>query len=130
MNSKDYYIEFGKVVYAIAMADGEIQDEEKEVVVRMVKEELASMEDKTDSFGTDLAYYTLFSFEREEEQGSDPETAMESFFSYLDRHHLHPGERTRRACIKLLKRVAGSYGRTTLAEKQLLEKFEHRLNSR
>jgi hypothetical protein len=129
MNTKDFYVQLGKVVYAVAMADGEIQAEEKEVVIKMVKEELASIEDKTDGFGTDLAYYTLFSFEREEERENDPADAVASFFSYIERHHLHINDRTKEASIKLLRRVASSYGRTTTKEKQLLDNFERRLKA-
>lgn len=125
MLSKNFYTEFGKVVYAMAMADGEIQEEERAVLYKTVREELAPLENLTDEFGTDLAFYTLFSFEQEDEIAHDTvEDAFSYFIDYLHLRNFKMTTKARNACINILKRMASSYGRTTKKEEALIDKLE------
>ena len=125
MLNKSYYIEFGKVVYAMAMADGEIQEEERASLYKTVREELAPVESITDEFGTDLAFYTLFSFEQEDDVTHDSvEDAFNYFIDFLHTHNFKMPLSARNACINILKKMASSYGRTTKKEVALIEKLE------
>lgn len=122
MVNKEYYIEFGKIVYAMCMADGAIQDQEKTALFQLVKDELAPIENVADEFGTDLAYYTLFSFEMEDETFDTVSEASKSFVNYLSMNNIKPSEPIRKACMNILKKVARSYGRITQEEQALLDR--------
>jgi hypothetical protein len=60
MEAQLFYKELGRLLYAIAAADGTVQDKELATLKRIVKEELAPLEASTDHFGTDQAYITEF----------------------------------------------------------------------
>jgi len=62
-NIKQYYKELGKLVYAVAAADGAIQPEEKEKLHQFVLKEIAYHEHTVDSSGMNQALYVDFEFE-------------------------------------------------------------------
>ena len=57
-NVKQYYKELAKLVYAIAVADGIVQEEEKYNLHQFVLKELAHHERSHDSSGTRLSMWT------------------------------------------------------------------------
>ena len=63
MLNKDFYIIFGKLLYALAKSDGFIQEIEKNKIMELVKDKMVLIEQQNDFSGTDLAYYTEFAFE-------------------------------------------------------------------
>ncbi|MCB9232888.1 MAG: hypothetical protein H6581_14545 [Bacteroidia bacterium] len=126
MVNKEFYKEFGKVLYAMAMADGEIQPNEKSVMFTMVREELAPLEKQSDEYGTDLAFYVLFSFEMEEEVNDSVENAINSFLFFLSNHQIKISPKVRNACLNILRKIAKSYGRITKPEGALLRRIEDR----
>lgn len=128
MVNKEFYKEFGKVVYAMAMADGAIQDNEKKVMFKMVREKLAPIENISDEYGTDLAYYVLFSFEMEEEVNDTVEDALNSFLFFLNNHKLIMSDEVKSSCLGILRKIAKSYGRITKPEAALLKKVEDRFD--
>ncbi len=124
---KEFYIEFGKIVYAMAMADGAVQEEEKAALYRLVRDELSTVENYSDEYGTDLAYYTLFSFELEGEVFNTVSEASKSFMNYLSMNKTKPDEKLKKACLNILKKVARSYGRVTQEEKAILDQVSKTL---
>lgn len=124
MVNKQFYIEFGKVAYAMMMADGEIQDSEITTLRAWVQEELAPLESLRDEFGTDLAHYVTFSYEAEDEIHEDVEDALNSFLHYIHTHQVKASPEIRKACHNILSRIARSYGRVTKVEKSVLERFD------
>ena len=127
--NKAFYIQYGKVCYAMSMADGEIQDQEKEILRTVVKENLAVLETSEDEYGSNLAYYTLFSFEQEEEQRENLRVAMASFLDWLHTHRIQLSEEVKNALVKVLKKIAQSYGRFTKTEQEVLTTFIDELNA-
>lgn len=124
MVNKQFYIEFGKVAYAMMMADGEIQDSEKDTLRSWVEEELAPIENLRDEFGTDLAHYVTFSYETEDEIHDDVEDALNSFLNFIHTHQIKASPEIRKACHNILSRIARSYGRITKVERSVLDRFD------
>lgn len=123
MLSKNFYIEFGKVVYSMAMADGDVQEEERARIVELVREKIAPLEEENDEFGTSLAFFTLFSFESEDENRMAIDVTMGSFSDYLKKYQKPIPLPMRKALVKTIKEIAKSYGRFTISEKELFETF-------
>lgn len=128
MLNKEFYIEFGKVAYAMMMADGEVQDLEKQAFLDLVRSELAPLESKSDEHGTDLAYYSIFSFETESEMDMGVSDAFNDFLQYLDDRNIQLTPEVKKACLKVLNKVARAYGRFTKHEHEIFDRFQERLN--
>lgn len=110
MVPKHFYIEFGKVLYALAIADGYVSEKEKNAVIQLVKEKLAPVEDLPDKFGTDVAFYAEFAFETEEDFFDSKEAALESFNTYLKVSNIRLPKTVKNACLDILNTLAKSSG--------------------
>ncbi len=86
MEAQLFYKELGRLLYAIAAADGKVSDKEVRTLKRVVSEQLVPQEVSTDHFGTDQAYITEFEFEVLAERGASVEGAFDSFIAYMARH--------------------------------------------
>lgn len=86
MNYRQFYSELGKLLYAVAKADGKVGAKEFDTLKQIVREELVPLENSTDQFGTDNAFYTEMEFEFLEENFSDSSAAFDSFLSFVDTH--------------------------------------------
>lgn len=118
-NVKNYYKELGKVVYAIAMADGTVQAEEADKLHAFVAKEMALHEPTYDSSGMNQAFYVDFEFEANVENHTTLDGAVEHFKNYV-RQHAEPGDEaliTR--SLKLMESVAFAYSKKQ--EKLILE---------
>jgi hypothetical protein len=86
MRYRDFYTELGKLLYAVAKADGKVGAKEFEAMKTVVQKELLPMEDSRDQFGTDNAYYAEMEFEYLEENFGDPDVAFDSFIDFVETH--------------------------------------------
>ena len=59
---KHYYIELGKLLFAIAKSDAKVQEKEILGFKKLILSELLKLEDSTDQFGTDNAFFSEFEF--------------------------------------------------------------------
>jgi hypothetical protein len=128
MRYEHFYAELGKLLYAVADIDGVITKKEKDILLDMVRKELAPAEKHTDQFGTDAAYYTEIEFELAEDQIMDSESAFNSFIDYVEEHHTAIDERMRDTSIRLAERLAEAYEGTNHKEKELVQKLRRRLS--
>ena len=80
---KNFYSELGKLLYAVAKADGKITEKEARTIHKTVAEELVPAETATDEFGTDAAHFTEIEFEILQETFASPEEAFNSFINYI-----------------------------------------------
>ena len=129
MLPKEFYIEYGRVLYAVAMADGAVQARERETLIKLVERELVPLEEATDEFGSQLAYYVEFAFEAQDEWKKDSKGTMDGFFDALTKHEILVPEPVRKVCIHILEKVAGAYGGTVEEEADLIERFKRRINA-
>jgi uncharacterized tellurite resistance protein B-like protein len=86
MEAQLFYKELGRLLYAIAAADGTISQKEMIMLKRIVSEQLVPQEVTTDHFGTDQAYITEFEFDVLADRSASVEGAFDSFIAYMARH--------------------------------------------
>jgi uncharacterized tellurite resistance protein B-like protein len=123
MITKEFYIAFGNLLYALAMSDGAVQKEEEESIIRLVKEKLVPLESNTDPMGTDLAHYTAFAFETADDQIESVEDALNVFIDYVKSHQEFVSSEQLKILNSIIKEVAKSYGRVTKKEQQIIDLF-------
>jgi hypothetical protein len=124
MLNKDFYITYGKLLYALAKSDGYVQEVEKEKIIALVHDKLATVETQSDFSGTDLAYYTTFAFEAAEEFELTLEDAMLEFRSHFKWHHLHISEAQKKLLLEVIQEVSESYGSVSKREIEIIEWFD------
>jgi hypothetical protein len=110
-NTKQYYKELGKAVYAIAAADGVISAEENEALHRFVLKQLVSHEIHEDSSRMNEAFYVDFSFEEAREQHADPAGAVRSFIRFVHTNSEPADKDLLERSVNVLKQVAAAYSR-------------------
>ncbi len=125
---RQFYSELGKLLFGLANVDGSISNKEREALKQLVKTELAPSEKHTDKFGTDAAYYTEMEFDILEDTMMDPEQAFDSFLFFIENHHSAIDDRMRQVTLKVAKKLADKYHRTSKKEKEFIKKLEAKLN--
>jgi len=109
------YYALGQLAYAIARADGNIQDEEKMVLHSIVVQEART-------HGIDLDISEIV-FELMQRDNTDTETSYTWAMNELKRNKQYFVPVLREKFIKILERVARAYPPVVIEEKTLLERF-------
>ncbi|MGZ3904624.1 MAG: hypothetical protein ACXVC6_13065 [Bacteroidia bacterium] len=125
-NLKQYYKELGKMVYAVANADGQIKPEETAALQDFVLKDLATREKVTDSSGMNEAFYVDFEFERSIEIKLDTKKAVQSYTKFIHNNFEVGDENLIRHSLNLLEIVAAAYSRG--AEKQVVLDLKMEIN--
>lgn len=129
MDYREFYAELGKLLYAVADADGIISPQERESMYQLIRTRLMHREIHTDEYGTNDAWYAAFEFEVAEEQGMSPEEAFDSFSDFLDRRRLEIDPEMKQVCLVLADRLAESYRHTNRREADLIRQLREKLFS-
>ncbi len=124
---KNFYSELGKLLYAVAKADGHISPREAKEIHRAVAEELVPQETATDEYGTDAAHFAEIEFEIMDETMADPEVAFDSFVMYVEEHKSAFDARLREITLKVARQVAESYRGVNRKEAKVLDKLQAEL---
>jgi uncharacterized tellurite resistance protein B-like protein len=124
MDHRDFYTELGKLLYAVADADGVISQAEKDELVDLIRTRMTHKEIHTDEFGTNDAWYAAFEFDVAEEQILSPEDALQSFTDYLMENRNNLDLETREFCLLLADRLAGSFHQINRKEKEMIQKIK------
>lgn len=122
-NIKQYYKELGKLVYAIALADGVIQEEERNELHHFVLTQLAHCEKSYDSSGMNKAFYVDFEFEEAIERHITSDEAIKSYTKFMESHFENGDQELIERSLELLETVANAY--TKRAEKNILNTIKH-----
>ena len=109
MEAQLFYKEFGRLLYAIAAADGSVAAEEVATLKRIVSEQLVPLEASTDQFGTDQAFITEFEFDVLADRSASAEGAFDSFIAYMSRHHNDLSPERRKMILKAADAVARAF---------------------
>ncbi|MBL8002711.1 MAG: TerB family tellurite resistance protein [Flavobacteriales bacterium] len=128
MNHQLFYKELGRLLYAIAAADGTIAKAEVERLHRIVAQELVPAEPATDKYGTDQAWITEFEFDVLADQGADPNGEFRSFIAYLRQHRKEVTSELRDTVLGMARSVAGAFHGINSAEAPLLAELERELD--
>ena len=126
---KNFYVELGNLLYAIAKSDGLISQREGNTIHQSVVKDLVPNEPHTDEFGMDAAYYVEMQFETLQEQDADPQDAFVSFIDYVEEHHTAFDQRLKEATMAIAEAVAGTFRSEKSKEYQLLAKLRHKINA-
>lgn len=118
-NIKQYYKELGKLVYALAISDGSIQQEEQIQLHNFVANELASHEIEVDSSGMNKAFYVDFEFEKSVEAHLDRTQAIISYRKFVERNYEKGDDVLIKRALTLLEKVNQAYSKQK--EKNILE---------
>lgn len=118
---KKFYAEVGKLLYAIASADGKVDEKEYKMLRNMVRNKLVPMESDMDVFGTDAAYYAEIEFDFLNEQMADPEPAFNSFIDYVEAYHQSFDSHLKEVCFRLSKEIAHAYYGINKKESSMLK---------
>lgn len=124
---KELYSEIGKLLYAVADIDGVITPNEKKRLQGIVKKELVPVENHVDQYQTDVAFYSEFEFDVEDEAIAEPETAFNSFIDFVEDHHTAFTKEMKDTCLHITEELAAAYYGTNKKEKVLLQKLRDRL---
>ena len=121
---KEFYVQLGKLAYAVAIADGRVQHEEIKDLHKLVRNELMIFEQETDEFDTNLAFYTEFEFETRIESKSQQGEIYDSFIKYLKENRKFITPQLKNICINTVKKIAEAYGGIVDNEKIIIDKLE------
>ena len=109
MDYQEFYIETGRLLYAIAMADGAIQEDEKSKMLNLVRDTLRKLEGSVDAFGTSNAFYTEFELERLIDFNVDSRESFDSFIDYFESNRSEMTSDLKAIIIQMAEEVAEAW---------------------
>ena len=127
MSTKLFYAELGKLLYAIANADANINQSEKESLTKLITERLLQKEKDIDRYGTNEAWFTQFSFDTSEETIESTENAFENFMDFVKEYKNELTEDELTLCLKLSEHLADSYHHINKKENKILTELRTQL---
>jgi uncharacterized tellurite resistance protein B-like protein len=127
INYREFYIELGKLVYAISKADGKVRKKEFETLHTLITEDLIFLDNIRDSFGTDLSWYTEFEFEAMENDEVSSEEAFTSFLYYLHENKNLLDQKHRDVILSISKKIANSFRGICKAEEDIINRLDAEL---
>ncbi|HML84743.1 MAG TPA: hypothetical protein PKE52_06245, partial [Bacteroidales bacterium] len=108
MDYQEFYIETGRLLYAIAM-DGAIQEDEKSKMLNLVRDTLRKLEGSVDAFGTSNAFYTEFELERLIDFNVDSRESFDSFIDYFESNRSEMTSDLKSIIIQMAEEVAEAW---------------------
>ena len=129
MDFKKFYVNLGKLVYAIAMADGSVQQEEIEKFRNDLNNLLLPLHSGVDELGMDSAFYTEFEFETLMDNKVSMKEAFDSFIKYIDENKDDFTDELKEVCMKIVEDVAKAYEGIVEEEKVLIDTLKAKLDS-
>jgi len=126
MDFKEFYTELGKLLYAVAKADGEVQDEELHKIYQMVVNDLSDeiLFDRGDEVD---AYYTEFEFEALIDRNVDIHAAVNSFVDYFERNEDKFNDKMKQTTLKAMIAVADAFEGIIPEEQALIDVITKKL---
>jgi hypothetical protein len=121
-NVKQYYKELGKLIYAIAIADGVIQTEERDKLHQLVLKELTHYEKTYDSSGMNQAFYVDFEFEKMEKEHPKLNGTVKEFNDFVENNLQAGDEKLMKHSLQLMESIANAYSKKR--EKSIIEQVK------
>jgi|GEM_PF-769073 len=128
LNFNEFFIEFGKLLYAVANADGSIQKEEEVEINTLIKNEFIKISSDTDEFGTNSAFYTGFSFETMVDRKVDVAIAYQSFLLFLSNNKNLINRSLCELCIRSVKDIASKVNGIDENEQKLINELSYEID--
>lgn len=128
MDYQEFFIETGRLFYAIAMADGQIQPGEQSRMLGIIRQNLREIETSSDAFGTANAFYSEFELERLIDFKVGPREAFDSFLDFAGENEADISTDLRKLIIQMAENVAGACNGIDRNEALLISELHKRLN--
>ncbi|MBC7861429.1 MAG: TerB family tellurite resistance protein [Bacteroidia bacterium] len=122
---KQFYSELGKLLYAVAAADGIVSEKEKQALLAIVRKDLLEGEEHKDEFGTNTALYSEIEFDFMNETFDTPEEAFNSFIDFITEHASAIDARLKDVCLRVTTDLGKAYEGINGKEKELIEKLKN-----
>lgn len=116
MIHEQFYRELGKYLYAMARADGSIQDKERKMLEKTVSEELDLVSHTDKEFQYKEVTLSKLSFYNCIRENTDVSEARNSFLDFIREHSGRIDAHERRIAIRLIRRIGEAYKGTSSAE--------------
>ena len=129
MEIKKFYRELGKLIYAIAKADGTIQQEEVDMFREALRKRLKPLEASLDDFGVDAAFYTELQFEAMLDESTKIDEAFDSFMNYFEENKSQISPEMKNATIQIINDIAEAYQGIISEEQALIDKVRAKFES-
>ena len=120
MKNKLFYTELGRLLYAVANADDDINRKEKETITKLIQERMLQHEMDQDQFGTNEAWQTQFAFDTAEDSTLDPKAVLDEFLVYSDAHKKELSDEELQLGISLAEHLADAYRHKNKKENSML----------
>ena len=121
---KKFYEALGKLLFAIAKADGEIKPKEISTIKDLVRSQLVPIEKSTDEFGTDAAFITEIEFEVFADSNFTFEEAYQSFADFIEEYDQQLSSELKKLAYDLAEKVADAFHGINKKEKSLLNRLQ------
>lgn len=121
MDYKEFYISFGRLLYAVAKADGYIQMTEYAEFAEIVSKELHALEEK---FNFESSFKTLFEFKELSDKDVDVDEAFNKFVDFVKANKAEIDNEIKQLCLNAAQKVAESYQGVEKSEQILLDKLK------
>lgn len=120
MNYANLYEHLGRLFYAVAAADGEVNEKETLTLKKEIEAIWLPLENSKDLYGSDAAHKIWMAFETSDEQSMDAKEAFEVFKNYY--HHTQSDwtPDLKKKVQKTSAAVANAFDRYNKAELQIL----------
>ena len=125
MEGKDFYIHLGKLLYSVAMADGEVQNEELEELYKLVTTEIAD-EKLFDNNQADV-FYTEFEFEELMNKKTSRIEAFQSFLKFFDENHTSFSVEIKAVTVNAVEQIAKSFNGIIEEERVMIDELKDRM---
>lgn len=130
MSYKEYYTALGKLVYAVAKADGSIQTEESAKIFHFVISQIIDLESESGDGRNALeAFNTEREFHRLEKKNATVHEAYIGFVEFLDNNKHFCDEKMKLTCLNIMDRVARAYNDIEDSEQSIIDKIKEKLES-
>lgn len=126
--ARELYENLGKLFYATAAADEEVQKEEIRVLDEIVKKEWQPIEDSKDEFGTDLSFQIEVIFDWYKDNKLSSECAFQKFVAYKREHDKLFDDHLKSLVWKTACRIAAAFPKKDRSEVLLLIRLKDLLH--
>lgn len=128
MDIKSFYIELGRLAYAIARADGIIQSEEVDRICDLIGQEIENSGD--DSFDKrDVILGAASEFNRLRTENASARQAFTGFTDFIAANTALFDSRTKNLCMKVALRIADANEGVNETESALINKLKQKLDA-
>jgi len=122
MEMKHFYTALGRVVYAVAKADGAIQQEEIASVFHFVITQIVSIEKESfDGRSALEAFYTEKEFNRLREENPPMKESFDNFVEFIGKNMRECNDNMKEVCLYVMEKVALAYNGIEPCELVLIE---------